>query len=251
MHNTLISMFALTGKPSYEQLKTNFDGLKEVGMNEIMLYARSGCQLEYMSEEWLDTIGNAITAAKENGMKIWLYDDYNWPSGFMGGKVTEHPEFRLKSIETTGENAGEIVYNTNPKCNTVKKNFPDLFSKEAVEYFINNTHEVYYKRFKEHFGKTIVGIFTDEPSIGHYCLGTRIPYYDGMEKDYKDLCGGDFFSDVKSADDSFYKYAMQLVSNKFCENYLCRISRWCEERGIKSTGHLMEENEPNQAARKK
>ena len=250
MQGSLISMFALTGRPEKEQLQKAFDVLKQVGMDEIMLYARSGCELEYMSEEWLDTIDTAIKIAKQNKMGVWIYDDFNWPSGFLGGKITENPEFRLKSIETVGENAGEITVNENVNSNDYRRYFPDLFSADAVNCFIENTHEVYYKRFGEYFGSVIRGFFTDEPSIGHYCLGTRIPYYDGMDKDYKALCGRDFFTDIKSADDSFYKYAMRAVADRFSENYLLRISRWCEERGVLSTGHLMEENEPNQATRK-
>ena len=109
MQGSLISMFALTGNPNKKQLEEAFYSLKHVGMDEVMLYARSGCALEYMSKEWLDMIDIAIKIAKQNNMGVWIYDDFNWPSGFMGGKITENPEFRLKSIETVGENAGEIT----------------------------------------------------------------------------------------------------------------------------------------------
>ena len=63
------------------------DDFKNVGIEQFMIYARSGLELEYMGEEWLNVCGYIIEYAAENGMSVWLYDDYNWPSGRCGGQV--------------------------------------------------------------------------------------------------------------------------------------------------------------------
>ena len=38
-------------------------------------------------------------------------------------------------------------------------------NQKAVDRFISLTHEQYYRELKEYFGSTIIGFFTDEPSI--------------------------------------------------------------------------------------
>lgn len=41
----------------------------------------------------------------------------------------------------------------------------DILNPIAVNRFIELTHEAYYRELKEYFGNTIIGFFTDEPSI--------------------------------------------------------------------------------------
>ena len=37
----------------------------------------------------------ALSLAKEQNLKVWIYDEYGWPSGNAGGKVIQkHPEYR-------------------------------------------------------------------------------------------------------------------------------------------------------------
>lgn len=41
-----------------------------------------------------------IREAKKLGMQIWLYDEYNWPSGGAGGRVTDgHPEYYPRGLD--------------------------------------------------------------------------------------------------------------------------------------------------------
>lgn len=202
-------MTAVTGTPSKEQIFSYLDELRENGIWQSLLYPRSGCELDYMSEEWFERIGFFLEGAKEKGMSIWLYDDFNWPSGDAAGKVSAIPKYRLKAIKTRGKARGQIVDHSNHNANLFgEKHFPDLMSDEAVDYFISLTHEEYYKRFSEYFGNVIVGIFTDEPSIGYCCRAKSntaerpttlfdveeglMPYYDGIKDDYRRMCGRDF-----------------------------------------------------------
>ncbi len=143
-------------------------GLKENGIEQAMLYPKSGCEIEYLSEAWFDTIGNFIKSAKALDMCLWLYDDFNWPSGDACGRVTAVPEFRLKAISTKGENIGQISYKSQHNSGLFgEKYFPNLLSPDAVDYFIKCTHEEYYKRFWEHFGTIIKGMFTDDTMERH------------------------------------------------------------------------------------
>ena len=245
MKAPLITMSAITGKPTEKEIYGYLLSLKEHGIEQAMLYPRSGCEIEYLSEEWFDTVGYFIHAARSLDMHVWLYDDFNWPSGDAGGRVSDKAEFRLKALIVEGENAGEIVCKSRHNAGLFgEKYFPDLLSREAVEYFIRCTHEEYYKRFHESFGTVIRGIFTDEPSIGYCCGDGCIPYYEGIEADYRNFCARDFEADRKSPDPDFYYNAVSVISSRFRSCYLDTLSDWCESHGVKMTGHLMCDNEP-------
>ena len=250
MKNPLIIMSAITGKPTKNDIQVYLKGLKDNGIEQIMLYPRSGCEIEYLSESWFDTIGNFIQLASKLDMCIWLYDDFNWPSGDACGRVTSIPEYRLRAIMTIGENMGEVSYKSRHNSDLFgEKFFPNLLSYDAVDYFIKCTHEEYFKRFSKYFGTTIKGIFTDEPSIGYCCQDGAIPYYDGIEKDYFDFCSRSFNEDMCSQNEDFYLNATSVISNRFNSCYISRIASWCKEHRILMTGHLMCDNEPFWTAR--
>ncbi len=83
----LITMSAITGKPTRSDIYEYLLSLHDNGISQVMLYPRSECEIEYLSEEWFTCIGSFIECAKELDMSIWLYDDFNWPSGDVGGKL--------------------------------------------------------------------------------------------------------------------------------------------------------------------
>lgn len=45
--------------------------------------------------------------------------------------------------------------------------YVNTLDKNAINQFIEITHQEYYKRFADEFGKTIPAIFTDEPQTCH------------------------------------------------------------------------------------
>lgn len=248
MKNPLITMTAVTGKPTKEKIDSYLKGLFENGIKSVMIYPRSGCEIEYLSDEWFLTVGNFISSARALGMTVWLYDDFNWPSGDAGGAVTKNEQFRLKAITTKGENFGKISTKSRHNSGLFgEKYFPNLLNGEAVDYFISLTHEKYYQHFKNDFGKTVVGIFTDEPSIGYCQEKDSVAYYDGMEEDYKNQFKSDFFEDMKRGDFGFYINAYDLISKKFKSSYLDKINNWCKDHGLLLAGHLMCDNDPSGA----
>ena len=245
MKNPLITMSAITGKPTEEKIFEYLKRLSDNGIEQVMLYPRSGCEIEYLSEDWFNTIEVFVRFAKKLDMRVWLYDDFNWPSGDAGGRVTKIERFRLKAIQFRGDAVGKISSKSRHNSGLFgEKYFPDLLSGEAVDYFIKCTHEEYYKRLGAYFGTKIKGVFTDEPSIGYCCEGDAIPYYDGIEDDYKALCGRNFSDDMQYGVEDFYSNAIEVVSNRFNECYISKIAGWCKAHGIFMTGHLMCDNDP-------
>ena len=71
----------------------------EAGLGGFFMHARFGLETDYMSEDWMKCIKRAVKTAEKLGLKAWLYDEYPFPSGVGGLKVTKNPEFCNKFIE--------------------------------------------------------------------------------------------------------------------------------------------------------
>ena len=258
--NPLIPMLTMSGNPGKEDLTRAMQGLYDHGIRQVLLYPRSGCRIPYMSEEWRIACGTCLDFAAAHGMKIWLYDEFNWPSGSCGGRVTEgHPEFLARRIRLTGD--GYFLETVSPGGADPDGNeghslfCTDILNPAAVDRFIALTHEVYAAWFGHLFGTTIAGIFTDEPSYIYYAKAGKekeraqhctkadaLPYYDGLFEDYRRRFGTDFSSDITAAPQAIAARVFRLCGERFREVFLGRIAAWCHAHGLIMTGHLLEDS---------
>ncbi len=63
--------------------------MQEAGVEAFVIHARRGLTVEYLSETWFERCRLAIEEAARRGMKVWIYDEDNWPSGYAGGRVLQ------------------------------------------------------------------------------------------------------------------------------------------------------------------
>ena len=77
----VIPFVAVTGRPAEADVVRKVARLKEMGYDQFLIYARSGLQYAYMGEEWLRLNEWFCREAEARGMKVWLYDEYNWQIG--------------------------------------------------------------------------------------------------------------------------------------------------------------------------
>jgi len=278
--------------------------LCDKGNSGVFLHPRTGLEVEYLSRGFWEKIAYCIEACRKYGLKAWLYDEYNWPSGVAGGRILrEHPEYaqsyldyrrerveagkmvkipvngRLITAVAVSESGDRIISlrdkvsgsllefqpelgnwnvavfteRTNSDllfCTTCapwagnERGYLNLLSRDAVQCFINYTHEEYRKRFGRDFGGLIPGFFTDEPANYRGLPWTR-NFLDefrkrkgyNLEEKMHELAFnvGDY---VKTRCDYF-----GVVSELFSEAFYGQIGRWCRENGLKFTGHLFEEEE--------
>ncbi|MDZ5441541.1 glycosyl hydrolase [Micromonospora sp. 4G57] len=83
------------GKLTEDELSRQLDEMKAKGIEEFFIHPRQGLGGDfgvtengyYLSKDYFDKVGFALAEAKRRGMKAWLYDDLNWPSGFAGGRT--------------------------------------------------------------------------------------------------------------------------------------------------------------------
>ncbi|MBC8059088.1 MAG: hypothetical protein H7Y18_00285 [Clostridiaceae bacterium] len=135
--------------------------------------------------------------------------------------------------------------------------YVNTLDKEAINKFIETTHEKYYKELGEEFGKSIPAIFTDEPQFTHkeslgYAEEERdiaLPYTDDFEETYKKAYGNSFLDflpellwELPQDKISIARYQYHdHLSERFTTAFSDNLGNWCETHNIMLTGHMMEE----------
>lgn len=248
----LIPMGTATGKPSKETIRKTLQAFRDVGITQYLIYPRSGCEVEYLSDEWFDLCKNFLDEGKALGFtSFWLYDEFNWPSGQCAGKVMrqkkEYGAPYLSFFKQDGEYGWQKGYDPQ---------YPNVLDPEAVRFFIHSTHDQYAERFGAEMGTLIKGIFTDEPSFMYPVDRPgnmdkereilRIPYFDGLAEKYAERTGrsltGDVISCIKNGSTRFYEEEIHaLCGTQFKESYFDQVREWCAAHKLLLTGHLMDE----------
>jgi hypothetical protein len=78
-----------------EQIDTQLADFKAHGIGGVFIHPRPGLITPYLSDEWLELCRHAVDVGKSLGMKVWIYDENSYPSGFAGGHVpAEMPDSR-------------------------------------------------------------------------------------------------------------------------------------------------------------
>jgi alpha-L-rhamnosidase len=182
----------------------------------------------------LTNIMEDLTTKVENGMLYW-----DVPEGY----------WRIFTIVENDKNG-----------DSKKKDYLNPLVKESVRVLIDTVHEAFYDRYRDDFGRTIAGFFSDEP--GFYNdkesfdynsklgkKGVTLPWSADIDKlledefgdEYKKYLpflwhdGGEMVSKIR------FSY-MNLVSKLYAENFTKQIGDWCREHGVEYIGHIVEDN---------
>ena len=135
----------------------------------------------------------------------------------------------------------------------------DTMSTKAVDRFIEMTHEEYKKRCGDRLGRSIKGIFTDEPHRGHAMdnraeedgvISCATAYTDDLFEEFRSRYGYDLFPVLPEL---FYQKDgdpvsrvklnyFDLACNLFVERFMKRINDWCNENNMIFTGHVLHED---------
>lgn len=125
----------------------------------------------------------------------------------------------------------------------------DLLNPAATDAFMRATHEKYYETLKDFFGQTVIGIFTDEPSLTGRCVTmdngiswsyATIEYFMNEGGEIEQLASLFFETkDKKLKREAEYIYHNALRKN-LCDAFYAPMSAWCREKGIALMGHPAE-----------
>ncbi|MBQ4141972.1 MAG: hypothetical protein IJD43_00675 [Thermoguttaceae bacterium] len=72
-----------------EQIRSTLRDLAGQGVLQAYVHPRPGLATPYLSDDWFRLWEAALDEARKLGMKIWIYDENSYPSGFAGGLVPE------------------------------------------------------------------------------------------------------------------------------------------------------------------
>ena len=137
--------------------------------------------------------------------------------------------------------------------------YVDTMNPEATNKFIELTHEKYKEKCGDKFGKSIQGIFTDEPHRGSVMNGFSIsnpdsfnltPYTNTLFDDFTERFGHDLrdclpelflWKDGQKVSPVKWQY-MELICSLFLQNFMRPMHDWCRANNLKLTGHLLHED---------
>ncbi len=70
-----------------EKIDDQLEEFHSQRIQSVIIHTRPGLITEYLSENWFELNEYALDKADELGMKVWLYDENCFPSGYAGGHV--------------------------------------------------------------------------------------------------------------------------------------------------------------------
>ena len=135
--------------------------------------------------------------------------------------------------------------------------YVDTLRPEAIQEFISNTHDEYYKGCGKDFGGVVPAIFTDEPqftpkntlSFSDEQKDVFMPWTAALPELYKARYDEDVLDvvpellwELPEGKLSATRWKFQnLLTDQFVASYCRQIGDWCAGHGIALTGHVMGE----------
>lgn len=136
--------------------------------------------------------------------------------------------------------------------------YVDTLDRKATDEFIRLTHEEYRKRCGDRIGKSIKGIFTDEPHRGRLMVGDdgkapedrQVPWTATLPARFKKDFGYDILDrlpDVYLRRDgdpvSQVKWHfVECLQRMFLDNFAKPYQAWCKKNKLLVTGHVLHED---------
>src|SRR5512146_3389645 len=59
----------------------------DAGWGGAFMHSRPGLVTPYLKDEWFAAVEAVVDESRKCGLKVYLYDEDGWPSGFSGGTV--------------------------------------------------------------------------------------------------------------------------------------------------------------------
>lgn len=145
------------------------------------------------------------------------------------------------------------------------RSYINMMDRSSCRVLIDAVYEKHYEKYKDDFGTTIAGFFSDEPELGNGHLYEQgvilgkyedLPWSKELEDELRHLFGDELELKLallweENADSDRkakvrYTY-MDAVTRLVEKNFSMQIGDWCRSHGVQYIGHLIEDN--NQHAR--
>ncbi|GKU24225.1 glycosyl hydrolase [Clostridium folliculivorans] len=151
-----------------------------------------------------------------------------------------------------------VVFMTRDGGEETTKDYLNPIVAEATRVLIDAVYEPHYHRYKEDFGKTLAGFFSDEPRLGNLkgfegSIGRTkmvLPWSDEMLEILKGEVGEEalvnlpllFTDGVEDKDHTIRYHYMDIISRLYGKNFTTQLGDWCREHEVEYIGHVIEDN---------
>ena len=116
----------------------------------------------------------------------------------------------------------------------------DGMSKDCVDWFLQTVYQPHYDRFKDDFGKTIVGYFYDEPETrGDWGTELNAVLSENKVDWKKAYVAYKFRLSGEEQEAARFRY-LEARAETWGRTMYGLTTKWCEAHGVKSIGHFME-----------
>lgn len=166
-------------------------------------------------------------------------------NGFVYFDLPEGP-YRLFVLFTTQKGGG-------------RENYMNLIDDSSVRVLLDEVYEKHYERYKEYFGNTIAGFFSDEPELGNVkgypfdnTLGqknVRLPWSPALEKSLRDQWGGEFLQNLPALwydrgdkTSGIRCVYMEKLTDLVARCFSGQVGQWCQNHGVEYIGHIIEDD---------
>lgn len=94
-----VLMWFWNATPEKREIRRQIGEIHRAGIREFFVHPAYGLEIPYLSEAYFEAFDTALQEARRLDMRLWLYDEYAWPSGSAGGTIIrDHPEERARAL---------------------------------------------------------------------------------------------------------------------------------------------------------
>ncbi len=142
-----------------------------------------------------------------------------------------------------------------------RTHYINMLDEASCHVQIEAVYEPHYDHYKEDFGKTIAGFFSDEPAVGNTngfdfteSIGRNkmnLPWNKDMDGMMQDRLGSDYacflpalwadMDDPHLTGQIRYSY-MDAATTLISQSFSRQIGKWCEDHGVEYIGHIVEDS---------
>lgn len=95
-----IPFWAWNGEMTEKKIREHLEKLREGRFGGAFIHPRPGLTIPYLSEEWITLWKYALQEAKKQGLKLYIYDENTYPTGYAGGHImSRYPDCAARSVK--------------------------------------------------------------------------------------------------------------------------------------------------------
>lgn len=205
------------GDMEYDEMEYQLKEYYAKGIPGIYIHARFGIldSIGYLTDEWFDRVQFTIDKAREIGLQVWVYDEYNWPSGTAGKQVMDNnPDLTQRYLELVeGDVEGQyfqFMEGTDSRYNDLEQSEPVYACAILKEDLEKGEPKFLNLMSSLSFDKVITWEAPKGPWKMFYFIERQASWYsdvlnpqttqdfiDLTHEKYKEYLGDDFRKDIK------------------------------------------------------